>query len=123
MTEKESTELRAVEDQLIAITEAFLVELGRERAQRTLTRDASLQRDLTIDSLGKVELFHRIEAFYEVELSESVLIQADSLTELAQAIIDAKSNKGQIKRKDFVAPEKETEFDPLRAQTLVEVLL
>ncbi len=123
MTDKEQTEIGAVEAQLIDMTESFLKELGRERAQRALNKDASLQKDLTIDSLGKVELFHRIEAFYEVELSESVMIQADSLTELAQAIIDAKSNKGQTKPKAFVAKEQETHFDPLQAKTLVEVLL
>jgi len=123
MTDKEQTDIGAVETQLIAMTESFLAELGRERAQRALSRDASLQKDLTIDSLGKVELFHRIEAFYEVELSESVMIQVDSLTELAQAIIEAKSNKGQSKPKAFVAKEEETHFDPLQAKTLVEVLL
>lgn len=126
MTEKErkdQTEIATIETQLISMTESFLAELGRERAQRALNRDASLQRDLTIDSLGKVELFHRIEAFYEVELSENVMIQADSLHELAQAILDAKSGKGQVKPKEFVAPEKETEFDPLQAKSLVEVLL
>ncbi len=77
MTEKEpkdQNEIATIEAQLISMTESFLAELGRERAQRALNRDASLQRDLTIDSLGKVELFHRIEAFYEVELSENVMI-------------------------------------------------
>lgn len=123
MTDKEQIEIGAVEEQLISMTENFLKELGRERAQRALNKNASLQKDLTIDSLGKVELFHRIEAFYEVELSESVMIQADSLTELAQAIIDAKSNKGPVKPKTFVAKEEETHFDPLQARTLVEVLL
>jgi len=123
MTEKEQTQIAAVEAQLIAMTETFLAELGRERAQRALSKDASLQKDLTIDSLGKVELFHRIEAFYEVELSESVMIQADSLTQLAQAIIDAKSSTGTTKPKGFVAKEQETHFDPLQAKTLVEVLL
>lgn len=123
MTEKEQTELLAVEEQLVAMTEAFLTELGRERAQRALSRDASLQKDLTIDSLGKVELFHRIEAHYGVELSESVMIQADSLTELAKAIMEAKTSGTQIKPKAFVAKEQETHFDPLQAKTLVEVLL
>lgn len=123
LEQQEQAEIAEVEKQLIEMTESFLKELGRERAGRGINRDASLQKDLTIDSLGKVELFHRIEQFYGVELSESVMIQADSLTDLATAIIEAKSGKTVTKQKSFVAKEAETHFDPLQAKSLVEVLL
>ena len=43
--------------QLLSITRDFLHELEAERALRAITLDASLERDLGIDSLGESSFF------------------------------------------------------------------
>ncbi|MHB1220592.1 MAG: acyl carrier protein [Gammaproteobacteria bacterium] len=59
-----------MESQLLTIARDFLRELEAERAVQAISLDASLERDLGIDSLGKVELFHRIEKQFSVRLPE-----------------------------------------------------
>lgn len=54
---------RDIEKELIDITDRLLKEAG-ETQQREIRLDASLQR-LGIDSLGRAELFRRIEKKFE----------------------------------------------------------
>lgn len=50
-----------IEKKLIEITQQFIIESGEGHSQRLVTMDASLHRHLGIDSLGRAELFSRIE--------------------------------------------------------------
>ncbi len=60
-----------------------------KRNDASVTLDSSLGRDLGIDSLGRVELLHRIERNFDVSLPEQVLISAESPRDLLRALFAA----------------------------------
>lgn len=82
-----NTDQNKIETELIRISRDFLGELQAERALQAISLDASLERDLGIDSLGKVELFHRIEKKFSIKLPEMAMIEVNSLRDLAKIII------------------------------------
>lgn len=120
---REKDQLAVIEQKLIQITRLFLSELGRERSQNAISLKASLTRDLGVDSLGKVELFHRIEDAFNVQLNEQTMIQADTLQDLAKAIITAPDFKQISTVQQALTTENQSSYDPIHAKTLVEVLL
>ena len=60
-----------LESELLLITKQFLLEQEKERLARSVALDVSLERQLGIDSLGKVELFHRIEKTFGIHFEDS----------------------------------------------------
>jgi acyl carrier protein len=122
MTEQLQEQRKEIEKKLIAITNALLVELGRERASRQLTIDASFERQLGIDSLGRVELFHRIEESFGIQLPQSLMAQAESLQDMIEAISNAKPSK-EIRKESKVLEIEQTKYSPALAQSLVEILI
>lgn len=113
-----------MESQLLAITRDFLHELEAERAVQAISLDASLERDLGIDSLGKVELFHRIEKQFSVRLPESAMVEAESLRDLMKIITQKSSSKLMQSQSPQFSPILEmTTLDLTNAQTLIDVLI
>src|SRR3990167_1150613 len=76
----------AIEKKLISMTRTFLSELEAMRAIQAITLDASLDHELGIDSLGKVELLHRVEKTFYIHLTEKALTDVESLRDLAALI-------------------------------------
>ncbi len=113
---------KEIEDHLLSITRAFLKELGRERAIRALTMDALFERDLGIDSLGRVELFHRIEEGFNITLPESLMASAIKLSDLLGDIKEAKPSVVTFKQSKALELQK-TDFSPGQSTTLVEILI
>src|SRR5688572_22916737 len=85
-TEARSGE-RSPADKLLGVVEETLRDLrrGPERGRR-ITLDSSLDRDLGLDSLARVELFLRAERAFEVTLPDDLLQGAGTLRDLLQAI-------------------------------------
>lgn len=77
---------KGIELQLLTITRGFLSELQADRALQAITLDASLERELGIDSLGKVELFRRIEQAFFVHLPDSAMVEAVTLRDLIKMV-------------------------------------
>ncbi|MBI4357580.1 MAG: AMP-binding protein [Gammaproteobacteria bacterium] len=77
-------------EHLLKLVQALLVESGREHAVSHLTLKADLTQDLGIDSLGRVELFLRIEKTFGVHLPDFLMAEAKTLEDLAKAIEDTK---------------------------------
>ena len=75
-----------IDQQLLSVTRDFLTELQAERALQAITLNASLERELGIDSLGKVELFHRIEKKFAIHLPENAIVDAETLQDLVKLI-------------------------------------
>ena len=75
-----------IEAKLLAIVHEFLTQLGAERALQAVTIDASLERELGIDSLKKVELFNLVEKNFSIHLPEKAMIETDTLRDLAKII-------------------------------------
>jgi 1-acyl-sn-glycerol-3-phosphate acyltransferase len=69
---------------LIEIARATLQDLRREEADSlTLTLDSTLDHDLGLDSLARVELFTRIEHELRVRLPDSLFETAETLRDIA----------------------------------------
>src|SRR5688572_22993592 len=77
-----------IEDRVLEVVRALAAELGAGRALRTLSAQSSLERDVGLGSLERVELLLRLEAAFGRSLDEAAL-QADTPAELARAVRDA----------------------------------
>ncbi len=111
-----------IENHLLAITHQFLSELGRDKATRALHLGAQFERDLGIDSLGRVELFHRIEEAFNIVLPESLMGSAQNLSDLIPDISHAKPAEIML-GKSVSQTILQTSYSPTQAQSLVEILV
>lgn len=111
-----------IETHLLGLIREFISEFKSDRAMSAVSLDASLDRDLGIDSLGRVELFLRIEKRFEVTMPETLMAQAETVKDILKGIKSAHPEKRVFSREFAVALE-ESRFDPSSANTLTEVLL
>lgn len=113
-----------IESQLLLLTRQFLFEQETERAVYAVTLDASLERQLGIDSLGKVELFHRIEKNFGVNFPDAVMAEADTLAVIADAVLVASPAKKFFQKQQQTAIVLESvEMDLSKVNTLHEALI
>lgn len=113
---------RDIEKELIDITDRLLKEAG-ETQQREIRLDASLQR-LGIDSLGRAELFRRIEKKFDVTVPDRILAEAETLSDIANFIYEAHPGSKKIEKLSIITSHGEpSHVDPSRAATLTEALL
>ncbi|MCK9382860.1 MAG: AMP-binding protein [Sulfuritalea sp.] len=108
--------------QLLSIVDRLVAEVrpgGRSKAGL----DSTLERDLGLDSLARVELLARIEQAFGVRLSDEVLGSAETPRDLLRAVAASApaAAEGASAPTPWVAPGAE-EGSPDSAATLVEVL-
>lgn len=121
MTELERTEEK-IKEKLLSIVYTFLMSVEKSRAAQSLSLNSKLNSDLGIDSLGRVELFHRIEDAFGVYLPESLLVEAETLQEIFEAL--RKSDYSQEFINEIQIHETvQTRVDPSSFKNLVEVLV
>src|SRR5262245_19919485 len=77
------------EDSVLEVVTALARELHPQRRLRDVGLDASLERDLGYDSLGRVELLSRLEKRFGVRLPEETLGTAETPRDLLAAIAGA----------------------------------
>ncbi len=113
--------LPALESRILVLIKEFLHALGNERAVRALSLQASLDRDLGLGSLERVELVFRIEKQLGVQLPERMLFEAETVADLVRAIQDQQPI--YLPTAAVIPPIIESISEvPVAAQTLVEVL-
>jgi fatty-acyl-CoA synthase len=78
--------LHLVDRKLLDIAEELLAELHRPPRGERATLDASLDRDLGLGSLERVELLLRLEQAFGLLLPDAVMERADTLRDLATAL-------------------------------------
>ena len=110
-----------IEQALIAETSQFLAELSTEAKVCKISLDTDLERELGIDSIKKVELFHRIEATFDITLPEKLLSQAATLQDFVVPITKAGPSQVPQKRK-VSTQQKKAHFNPQQADSFVDVL-
>jgi len=88
-----------------------------------VTLDSSLDRDLGLDSLARVELLARIEKAFDATLPEAVFVNSETPRDLLRALLGAKGGPGSdaIHKVHEIALG-DAEAVPRSASTLVEVL-
>ncbi len=111
-------------EKLIQVVAQFVAELHRSRkTARPVNLESSLEKDLGIDSLGRVELMTRVEQAFRVSLPTQTLAEVETLRELLQAVLSAGPEADAMPAIASVptalAP---VEATPVDAQTLLEVL-
>ena len=95
---------------------------GTERGP-TIALDASFDRDLGLDSLGRVELLHRIERVFDVTLPEQVLASAETPRDLLGAVLAAaKTRPPAAPLPPRLEVSEEAQAFPAGAATLTEAL-
>jgi 1-acyl-sn-glycerol-3-phosphate acyltransferase len=110
---------RDVERQILAITGSLINELGGTTATPSL--DHSLERDLGISSLERVELLLRLEQAFHVRLSDAVIAQAVTLADLVTAVLRAEPRVAEPLPSRH-EPQLPGAAAPSSAATLVDVL-
>ncbi|HEY9421587.1 MAG TPA: AMP-binding protein, partial [Thermoanaerobaculia bacterium] len=107
---------------VLDVVQGLVRELQPQRQSwRSLTLDASLERDLGLDSLGRVELLARLERSFGARLPEELLGSAETPRDLLQSLLVANPTaSGAPAILDL--PEEAGEAAPERTRTLLEVL-
>ncbi len=78
----------ATEERVLKIVRELALELGGSRAERAVSPEASLERDVGLGSLERVELLVRLEAAFGCALGER-LLGLDTATAMARAVEEA----------------------------------
>ncbi len=87
-----------------------------------LTADAGFDRDLGLDSLGRMELYRRVEDRFGVTLPEQRLVELNSARELWQAVAAARSGALGLVGRAEAAPAPAAAGTPAQAATIMDVL-
>ncbi|MYC81972.1 MAG: AMP-binding protein [Acidobacteria bacterium] len=103
---------KGLEEKVLQVVRDLLVELGSHRALRHLSPSASLERELGLGSLERVELLLRLERELSLKLPEHLLSRAEGVSDLVGAVMTAKSQAGAS---EWSAPETDGS-DPLLLQ-------
>jgi acyl carrier protein len=112
----------AIEEQVLEIVRELLNELGSSRAAHTASLDSSLERDLGLGSLERVELLVRCEARFSTHLPDEIAQEAETPADWVRALVEGGSKQTAQRRYRIVQPAREAPPPPTSARTLVEVL-
>ncbi|MGB7596666.1 MAG: AMP-binding protein [Gallionella sp.] len=108
---------------LLATIRQLAAELHmRPEAGIPVTLDCSLERDLGIDSLGRVELLARIEQVFRISLPEQVFATAETPRDLLQAVLAAAPATAPLEHAQRSEAPVWVQAEPSDAMTLPEVL-
>src|SRR3989442_12897413 len=75
------------EFRVLKLIRELLSELGSERALRSVSLQASLERDLGIGSLERLELLLRLEKEFSARLADRVITEAETPLDLVNALL------------------------------------
>ena len=76
----------ALESRVLDTIRLLLQELGSQRALQSLSLHASLERELGLGSLERVELLDRLEKEFNRKLPDQVLVEAETPVDLLKAL-------------------------------------
>ncbi len=112
---------RTVEPRVTAILDAFVAELGTTPVRGRVALDDALDRDLGLGSLERVELLFRLEQAFGVRFPDSVLGEAERVSELVAAVLagGTRDRGGAVEPASLLAAGVPA---PASARTLVDVL-
>src|SRR3990167_9571370 len=115
--------MRQLDIDLITVAQELMAESG-EPYRREIRLDSSLQRQLRLDSLGRAELFRRIEKKFHITLPDRLLAEAETLKDIAEHLQEAQSSIWQPTYRDVITSHGERpHLDLHKARTLQDVLI
>src|SRR5919201_1635807 len=80
--------LEECQSRVLRVTRDLALELGGPRALRAVSPTASLERDIGLGSLDRVELLLRLESAFDRELGDRFLLM-DSVAEIAHSLVQS----------------------------------
>jgi 1-acyl-sn-glycerol-3-phosphate acyltransferase len=109
---------------LLEYVQDLASELHPQRTPPAVSLDTSLERELGFDSLGRMELLHRLERAFSVHLPEQLLVSAETPRDLLRAVLrGAPQQSASIHQARVDATALETiAATPAQASTLVAAL-
>ena len=90
-TDSGKPDQKELEEKILQVLRAFLVELGAHRALRHLSLRAPLERGLGLASLERVEFLLRLERELSLKLPDHLLSRAERVSDLVRAVMAAQS--------------------------------
>lgn len=111
-----------LEEKLLSVIKSFLIKLERNRSALAVSIHSNLDKDLGIDSIAKVELFHEIEDHFQLYLSDELLAQAMTVNDILEALKVGHSETS-FKSDIIQSAPNATHFSAESSQSLVELLL
>lgn len=109
-------------DAVLGIVRELGAELHPAR-RANVTLDSALDRDVGLDSLGRVELAQRLERHFGVTLSEGTLLSADTARDLLKAVAGAsRSHAANAATIEAAAVTASATGAPQHPRTIVDVL-
>ncbi len=112
-----------IDMELITITQELMAESG-EPYRREIKLDSSLQRHLGIDSLGRAELFRRIERKFDLTLPDRLLAEAETLGDIMSYLKVAKPRINQPVQRAIISSHGDRpQLDLGSVNTLQDILL
>jgi len=113
---------RDVPGRLIALVAELVRELRPAARGVEVRLDSRIDEDLGIDSLGRIELVHRLEHAFEVRLDPQALTGAETVADLLEAVMAAAGRPVETAALTGVAQTSADVALPHAARTLPEVL-
>ena len=108
-------------NRLLAIVAAVAKE-ARPHIETSVTLDSSLERELGLDSLARVELVLRLEREFAVSLPEQALASSETPRDLLRFLLAGRGQAPQAADRTVASLSQEGVRAPERAQTLTEAL-
>src|ERR1700753_1582641 len=110
--------LQEIENQLLELTQRFLYEshLGK----RKVKLDHSIERHLGLGSLARLELFFEIEKQFDIQFSDQVLGELNTLRDISDQIYDDKTIKNTAYK---IEKNEKADIEVDSAKTLIDILL
>ncbi len=118
-----STQRDTAADVLKIVRELAAEVHPHDASTQTIKLDSSLERDVGLDSLSKVELLTRLEKRFAVTLPERVFADAESPRDLCRSVLGANTAAGSRAARTVTRMELEdTGSTPDDAETLVDII-
>jgi len=114
-------DFQVIEQQVVEVVRGLVMELGVHRAIQAVEPSASLDRDLGLGSLERVELLLRMEKAFSVRLSDQAMARVETPRGIAQEILQAEA-ASQVSAGRRPRPPLRTSLTPVSASTLDGVL-
>ncbi len=112
----------SVEELTLEIVRELLEELGARDSARRVSLRSSLDHDLGLGSLERVELLVRCEARFNTRLPDELAQQAETPEDWARAVLNGAGTATEKPRHRIRPPERKAPKPPDSAKTLVDVL-
>ncbi len=112
-----------IEEKLFKVVTDLLRELYGDYALPRISRKALIARDLGIDSLGKIELFHRLEDSFRCRLPISLLEETETLDEIVVVLAGQTGAEITFDRSTLLTNPAQTGGAFVKTDTIIESIL